>query len=115
MGRAGTDDAHIRQDRSHEVAGPADPAADLSIGVTHAPYRRVLDPMVADGFPLVLAGHTHGGQIVLPGGGARGAGGARARGVGCLPTCRAHSGVSGDCPPEAWAGLFRPRGADSGP
>ena len=29
---------------------PADPSADLSLGVTHAPYRRVLDPMVADGF-----------------------------------------------------------------
>jgi uncharacterized protein len=62
----GTDDAHIRQDRYHDVAGPADPAADLSIGVTHAPYRRVLDPMVADGFPLVLAGHTHGGQLCVP-------------------------------------------------
>ena len=46
--------------------GPADPAADLSLGVTHAPYRRVLDPMVADGFDLVLAGHTHGGQLCVP-------------------------------------------------
>jgi predicted MPP superfamily phosphohydrolase len=62
----GTDDAHIRKDRYAEVSGPADPAADLSIGVTHAPYRRVLDPMVADGFPLVLAGHTHGGQLCVP-------------------------------------------------
>ena len=40
----GTDDAHIRLDRYHHVAGPADPSADLSLGVTHAPYRRVLDP-----------------------------------------------------------------------
>ena len=30
--------------------GPADAAADLSLAVTHAPYRRVLDPMTADGF-----------------------------------------------------------------
>jgi predicted MPP superfamily phosphohydrolase len=62
----GTDDAHIRADRYAEVAALADPAADLSLGVTHAPYRRVLDPMVADGLDLVLAGHTHGGQLCVP-------------------------------------------------
>ena len=66
----GTDDGHIRLDRYSEVAGPADPAAALSLGVTHAPYRRILDPMVADGFGLVLAGHTHGGQLRVPGVGA---------------------------------------------
>jgi predicted MPP superfamily phosphohydrolase len=66
----GTDDPHIRCDRYDEVAGPPDAAANMAIAVTHAPYRRVLDPMVADGFPLVLAGHTHGGQLCLPGVGA---------------------------------------------
>ncbi len=66
----GTDDAHIRLDRYHEVAGPADPSADLSLAVTHAPYSRVLDPMTADGFALILAGHTHGGQLCVPGFGA---------------------------------------------
>jgi len=35
-----------------EVAGPADPAASLTIGVLHAPYRRVLDAMSADGAGL---------------------------------------------------------------
>jgi uncharacterized protein len=66
----GTDDPHIRRDRYAEVAGAPDASADLAIAVTHAPYRRVLDAMVADGFPLVLAGHTHGGQLCLPGVGA---------------------------------------------
>ncbi|MGH8891692.1 MAG: metallophosphoesterase [Actinomycetes bacterium] len=66
----GTDDPHIRQDRYFEVAGPADPSADLALAVTHAPYRRVLDPMTADGFGLILAGHTHGGQLCVPGVGA---------------------------------------------
>ena len=32
------------------VAGPADADADLRIGVTHAPYPRVLDPFAADGY-----------------------------------------------------------------
>jgi uncharacterized protein len=66
----GTDDAHIRRDRYDEVAGRADKGADVSLGVTHAPYRRVIDAMVDDGFPLILAGHTHGGQLCLPGFGA---------------------------------------------
>jgi predicted MPP superfamily phosphohydrolase len=66
----GTDDPHIGRDRYADVSGPPDASADLAIAVTHAPYRRILDPMVADGFPLVLAGHTHGGQLCVPGLGA---------------------------------------------
>lgn len=42
----------------------------LRIGVAHAPYRRVLDALVDDGCDLLLAGHTHGGQLCLPGIGA---------------------------------------------
>lgn len=63
---AGVDDPHIRADRYAEVAGPADESAELTIGVTHAPYRRVLDAMAADGYRLLLAGHTHGGQLCVP-------------------------------------------------
>lgn len=66
----GTDDAHLGRDDYSEVSGPADPDADLNIGVTHAPYRRVLDGMAADGMDLILAGHTHGGQVCVPGYGA---------------------------------------------
>lgn len=66
----GTDDAHNKLDDYSLVAGPADPAATVRIGVTHAPYRRVLDAMTADGVDLIMAGHTHGGQVCLPGYGA---------------------------------------------
>ena len=62
----GVDDPHLDLDRYDLVAGPADPAAALTIGVTHAPYQRVLDSMVADGAGLVIAGHTHGGQLCVP-------------------------------------------------
>ena len=60
------DDPHIGRDRYADVAGPFDPDADLRLGVAHAPYRRVLDAMAADGADLILAGHTHGGQVCLP-------------------------------------------------
>ena len=62
----GVDDPHIGRDRYADVAGPFDPDADLRLGVAHAPYRRVLDAMAADGADLILAGHTHGGQVCLP-------------------------------------------------
>ena len=39
-----------------------------TIGVTHAPYRRVLDALVTQGAEAIFAGHTHGGQVCLPGG-----------------------------------------------
>jgi predicted MPP superfamily phosphohydrolase len=63
---AGVDDAHLGRDRYDTVAGPPSPAANLSLGVTHAPYTRVLDRFAADGYQLILAGHTHGGQLNLP-------------------------------------------------
>jgi predicted MPP superfamily phosphohydrolase len=62
----GVDDPHIQRDRYESVAGPASADAALTIGLTHAPYQRVLDAMAADGAGLIIAGHTHGGQIALP-------------------------------------------------
>lgn len=66
----GTDDAHLARDDYSAVAGSVSDGVDVSVGVTHAPYRRVLYAMTADGVDLVLAGHTHGGQVCVPGYGA---------------------------------------------
>jgi uncharacterized protein len=65
----GVDDPHLGYDRFPPSAA-ADDAVDLRIGVLHAPYTRVLDEMVDDGAGLLLAGHTHGGQLRVPGYGA---------------------------------------------
>lgn len=65
---AGTGDAHHRLDHYEEVANTWPDDADLRIGVTHAPYLRVLDAMAADGAEMIFAGHTHGGQVCRPDG-----------------------------------------------
>ena len=67
---AGVDDPHLKYDDLERVAGPADPATDIRLGVTHAPYLRVLDQFARDGYEAIIAGHTHGGQVCLPGFGA---------------------------------------------
>jgi predicted MPP superfamily phosphohydrolase len=66
----GVDDPHIERDDYALVAGSPDTEADVAIGVAHAPYLRVIDAMAADGVGLMLAGHTHGGQVCIPGIGA---------------------------------------------
>lgn len=79
----GTDDAHLERDDYSLVAGPS--SAALSIGVTHAPYLRLLHAMNEDGLNLILAGHTHGGQWRMPW-----PGGSRALVTNCdLPTQQA--------------------------
>ena len=67
---AGTDDAHLGLDRYGDVPYRAPEDGVLRLGVTHAPYLRVVDAMAGDGFELIFAGHTHGGQLCLPGFGA---------------------------------------------
>jgi predicted MPP superfamily phosphohydrolase len=68
---AGLDDPHIRRD-DPGVLVPAngDARPRLRLGMVHSPYRRALDAFERNGYGLVLAGHTHGGQVCLPGVGA---------------------------------------------
>jgi predicted MPP superfamily phosphohydrolase len=67
---AGVDDPHLHRDRYSDIAGRPDRGAGLRLGISHSPEPRVLDAFAQDGYDLVMAGHTHGGQLRLPGYGA---------------------------------------------
>jgi uncharacterized protein len=59
---AGVDDPYLKRHKlEHVVREPED---DLAIGLVHAPD--IVSEWVLAGYDLVLAGHTHGGQIRLP-------------------------------------------------
>jgi uncharacterized protein len=50
-----------------EAASHDSQSDTVSIGVTHAPYQRVLNAFVTNGADVIFAGHTHGGQVRIPG------------------------------------------------
>jgi uncharacterized protein len=69
----GFDDPHLPSTvlpPSEQVAPPAGSDALLNLGLVHAPYLAALDVLTDAGHDLLLAGHTHGGQVRLPGIGA---------------------------------------------
>jgi predicted MPP superfamily phosphohydrolase len=67
IGFIGVDDPHDKLDDLSSIKAPK---ADVVIGVAHAPYRRVIEAFAAAGASIMFAGHTHGGQVRLPGIGA---------------------------------------------
>ncbi|WP_182905284.1 metallophosphoesterase [Microbispora sp. H13382] len=62
----GIHDSHIDRDRYDEIAGQAPADADLRLGVMHSPEPRNMSRFAEDGYQLLLAGHTHGGQLCIP-------------------------------------------------
>jgi predicted MPP superfamily phosphohydrolase len=62
----GIHDSHIDRDRYDRIAGTAPADADLRLGVMHSPEPRNMTRFAADGYQLLLAGHTHGGQLCIP-------------------------------------------------
>ncbi|ROZ65603.1 metallophosphoesterase [Kocuria soli] len=78
---SGVDDPHLGYDRHPGFLAPDQPGSgrgrftdpgtapsSLRLGLTHAPYLRAINRFADDGADLVVAGHTHGGQVCLPGG-----------------------------------------------
>lgn len=71
----GVDDAHRDWDELDALPAAIDAlgprSADVPVlGVTHAPYQRVLNAFTDLGADAILGGHTHGGQVCIPGVGA---------------------------------------------
>lgn len=79
----GVNDAHRDWDRLELLPGAMDEMREnvgwqddrtgpepVTIGLTHAPYQRVLNSFVNYGADVIFAGHTHGGQVRVPGIGA---------------------------------------------
>lgn len=66
------DDPHLHETVIPAPAEIAAPRAgvDLALGLVHAPYVAALDALVESGHDVLLAGHTHGGQVRVPGFGA---------------------------------------------
>jgi predicted MPP superfamily phosphohydrolase len=94
----GLDDPHIGCDDPDAMRWKPDGAAEppaLRLGVVHAPYRRALVALADGGADLVLTGHTHGGQVRIPG-------------VGALTT-------NSDLPPGRARGLSRLGPGEGGP
>lgn len=68
---AGLRDPHLQQPLPpRDRITARDPAAVLRLGVVHAPYVDALDLLAAAGYDVLVAGHTHGGQVRVPGVGA---------------------------------------------
>ncbi|MET4782666.1 metallophosphoesterase [Glaciihabitans sp. UYNi722] len=79
----GVNDAHIGWDKLAKLPGAMDEMREnvgweddttgpdpITIGLTHSPYQRVLNSFLTYGAELIFAGHTHGGQVCVPGYGA---------------------------------------------
>ncbi|MGY5319081.1 metallophosphoesterase [Neomicrococcus lactis] len=77
---SGVDDPHLGYEKyagwpaegspleNDDAASPS--AVRPRIALAHAPYQRVLNYFTESGADMVLAGHTHGGQVCVPGYGA---------------------------------------------
>jgi uncharacterized protein len=63
---AGIDDAHFYRTNDIEKAAKRIPGSAFSILLSHTP--EVYNEAASAGFNLMLSGHTHGGQLCLPGG-----------------------------------------------
>jgi predicted MPP superfamily phosphohydrolase len=79
----GVNDAHIGWAKLEALPGAMDDMREnvgwqdeqggpdpVTIGLSHAPYQVVLNSLINHGAEMIFSGHTHGGQVCVPGYGA---------------------------------------------
>lgn len=69
IGVGGIDDPHLATTTipaPSAVTPPGTQAHLVNLGLVHAPYTAALDVLVEAGHDVLLAGHTHGGQVRFP-------------------------------------------------
>lgn len=70
----GLGDPHIRYDNPERmrdsIAEVRASGAPVRLGVVHAPYQAALNALLDEAADVIFAGHTHGGQVRVPGVGA---------------------------------------------
>jgi uncharacterized protein len=69
LGFLGLDDPHENLDDLESLDSQNSEVGDSDylFGIAHAPYMRVINAFLDQGVGMMFAGHTHGGQICLPG------------------------------------------------
>lgn len=69
LGFLGVDDPHENLDALQTLGSQAKKLSesDVLLGIAHAPYMRVIEAFLAQRVSMMFAGHTHGGQLCLPG------------------------------------------------
>lgn len=72
LGWVGIDDMHDGLSDLDSIAASVAKLGnvDVLLGVTHAPYLAGIDAMNDAGVQVLFGGHTHGGQVCIPGYGA---------------------------------------------
>lgn len=69
VGFLGLDDPHENLDALQTLTAQREKIAETAVvlGVAHAPYMRVIAAFLEQKVSMMFAGHTHGGQLCLPG------------------------------------------------
>lgn len=56
--------------KAKQASANTNTSTQTTLGVVHAPYQSALNTLLEQGSEVIFSGHTHGGQVCIPGFGA---------------------------------------------